>query len=222
MDYIAVDKKRQNIAQVSYTAPDGKVTVYNSTDAPAKTEALAKGEHRLMDCMDCHNRPTHIFQLPERALDKAITEGSISAKLPFIKKEALAALQRDYVDRETAHREIAASLDNFYRTNYPQTYTQGSSSLKNAIASVQGIYERNVFPEMKITWGTYPNNLGHTDAPGCFRCHDGNHTSADGRTISNDCATCHDLLAVGEKNPKILSDLGMAPPAGTAGGGASK
>ena len=222
MDYIAVDKKRQNIAQVSYTAPDGKVTVYNSTDAPAKAEDLTKGEHRSMDCMDCHNRPTHIFQLPERALDQAMTEGSITPKLPFIKKQALEALKRDYPDRETARREIAASLINFYRTNYPQTQAQDLTSIRNAVAAVQGIYERNVFPEMKITWGTYPNNLGHTDAPGCFRCHDGNHTSADGRTISNDCATCHDLLAVGEKNPKILSDLGMAPAAGSAGGGTSK
>lgn len=221
MDYVATDR-RQTIPQVTYTAPDGKVTVYNSTDAPAKPEDLAKGEHRLMDCVDCHNRPTHIFQLPERALDLAMTQGSISGKLPFIKKQALEALKRDYPDRDTAHREIAASLDSFYKTNYPQTYAQDLVLIKNAVASVQGIYERNVFPEMKITWGTYPNNLGHTDTPGCFRCHDGNHTSADGRTISNDCATCHDLLAVGEKNPKILSDLGMAPPVGSAGGGSSK
>jgi hypothetical protein len=95
--------------------------------------------------------------------------------------------------------------------------------LKNATAAVQSIYAQNIFPEMKITWGTYPNNLGHTDFPGCFRCHDGNHASADGRTISNDCATCHDLLAVSEKNPKILTDLGMnPPPTGSTGGAKDK
>jgi NapC/NirT cytochrome c family protein len=208
MEYVAIDH-RQVIPEVTYTQPDGKVTVYKSTDAPAKPEDLAKGEHRLMDCMDCHNRPTHIFHLPERAMDLAMAQGSISPKLPFIKKQALEALKRDYADRETAHREIAASLDSFYKANYAATYAQDSSLIKNAIAGVQGIYERNVFPQMKITWGTYPNNLGHTDSPGCFRCHDGNHSSADGRTISNDCATCHDLLAVGEKDPKILTDLGM-------------
>jgi NapC/NirT cytochrome c family, N-terminal region len=219
MDYVAIDPKRQTIAQVTYTQPDGKVIVYNSTDAPAKPEELAKGEHRSMDCMDCHNRPTHIFEMPERALDSAMTQGSISAKLPFIKKQSLEALKRGYPDRDTAHREIRASLENFYKTKYQQTYVQDVSLLKNAVASVQGIYERNVFPEMKVTWGTYPNNLGHTDAPGCFRCHDGNHSSADGRTISNDCSTCHDLLAVSEKNPKILTDLGMHAPAGAGGGG---
>jgi len=222
MEYIATDRQRQTIPQVTYTAPDGKVTVYKSTDAPAKPEDLAQGEHRTMDCMDCHNRPTHIFRMPERALDEAMMQGSISPRLPFIKQQALAALKRDYPDRDAAQREIAAALENFYQTKYPQSYARDLNLIKTAVRNVQAIYERNVFPEMKITWGTYPNNLGHTDFPGCFRCHDGNHSSADGRTISNDCATCHDLLAVSEKNPKILTDLGMAPAVGAAGGGASK
>jgi hypothetical protein len=211
MEYVAIDH-RQQIPEITYTDPDGKVTIYKSTDAPLKPEELAKGEHRLMDCMDCHNRPTHIFHLPERALDLAMAQGSISPKLPFIKKQALDALKHEYADRDTAQREIAFSLDGFYKANYAATYARDLSLIKNAIAGVQGIYERNVFPEMKISWGTYPNNLGHTDSPGCFRCHDGNHSSADGRTISNDCATCHDLLAVGEKDPKILADLGMNSP----------
>ncbi|HLK18405.1 MAG TPA: NapC/NirT family cytochrome c [Bryobacteraceae bacterium] len=219
VDYIATDKRRQSIAQVTYTAPDGKVTVYNSTDAPAKPEELAKAERRLMDCVDCHNRPTHIFQLPERALDTAMTDGRISPKLPFIKKQALEALKVDYPDRATARQQIAATLERFYQSKYPQAYTQDQALLKNAISQVQTIYAQNVFPEMKITWGTYPNNLGHTDSAGCFRCHDGNHSSSDGRSISNDCATCHDLLAVGEKDPKILTDLGLKAPPSTGGGG---
>ncbi len=222
MEYVATDQHRQVIPQVTYTAPDGKVTVYNSTDTPVKPEDLAKGEHRSMDCMDCHNRPTHIFELPERAVDVAMTQGSISPKLPFIKKQALEAIKREYPDRATAHTQIAAALENFYQAKYPQSYAQDLSLIKAAVTSVQAIYERNVFPEMKISWGTYPSNLGHTDSPGCFRCHDGNHSSADGRSISNDCATCHDLLAVGEKDPKILTDLGMKLPQAAAGGGATK
>jgi len=76
------------------------------------------------------------------------------------------------------------------------------------------IYTRNVFPEMKVTWGTYPSGMGHSapghnPAPGCFRCHDGNHTSKDGKTITNDCSVCHNLLASDEANPKQLSDLGL-------------
>jgi nitrate/TMAO reductase-like tetraheme cytochrome c subunit len=222
MEYIALDH-RQTIPQVTYTDSNGKATVFKATDVKVKPEDLAKGERRGMDCMDCHNRPTHAFQLPERALDAAMTQGSISPKLPFIKKEALLALRHDYPDRETAAREISVFLENFYRSGYPQILASNEASLRNAIGAVQSIYARNIFPEMKITWGTYPNNIGHTDFPGCFRCHDGNHTSADGRTISNDCATCHDLVAVGEKNPKILAEIGMTQPTqGSAGGATDK
>ncbi|MGA2880558.1 MAG: NapC/NirT family cytochrome c [Bryobacteraceae bacterium] len=215
MVYTATDRQRQVIPKVIYTAPDGKVTVYNS--ASAKATAADHGETRTMDCVDCHNRPTHAFQLPERAVDVAMGQGQISPKLPFIKREAVAALRRNYPDRDTAPREIAASLDKFYRTNYASESASNATEIKNAISAVQAIYLRNIFPDMKITWGTYPNNLGHMDFPGCFRCHDGDHQSADGRTIPNDCATCHDLLAVDEKNPKVLSGLGYN--AGVAPGG---
>jgi hypothetical protein len=208
MEYVSTDGKRQTIPQVTYTAPDGKVTVFNSSDVKTTPEELARGEHRVMDCMDCHNRPAHTFQLPERAVDRALSEGRISAKLPFIKKEAVEILKRDYANRDTAVREIATSLDSFYQSKYPQVHESGSADLKIAIEAVKAIYLQNVFPEMKVNWGTYPSNIGHMDSPGCFRCHDGNHVSSDGRAIPNDCATCHDVLAMEEKNPKVLTDLG--------------
>ena len=215
--YTSTDRQRQQIPQVIYTASDGKVTVYNSTSAKVTAADLANGEKRTMDCVDCHNRPTHVFQLPERAVDGALAQGQVSAKLPFIKKEAVAVLRQNYPDRDTAVREIAASLGKFYQANYSLVSSSNAAEVKNAIAAVQAIYLRNIFPEMKITWGSYPNNLGHMDFPGCFRCHDGDHQSADGRTIPNDCATCHDLLAVDEKDPKVLSGLGFN--AGIAPGG---
>jgi nitrate/TMAO reductase-like tetraheme cytochrome c subunit len=205
MEYIATDNRRQVIPQVTYTAPDGKVTVYKATDVKATAAQLAAGEHRTMDCMDCHNRPTHVFELPEAAVDKQMLSGQISTSLPFIKKEAVEVLRRAYPDRDAAAREIANAMQGFYRTKYPQT---DPAALQRAIQAVQATYAGNVFPDMKVTWGTYPNNLGHTDAPGCFRCHDGNHVSSDGRKINDDCGACHDLLAVEEQNPKILKDLG--------------
>ena len=113
MQYVATDQRRQEIPQVTYTDKNGKVTVFNSTDAKVTPEELARGEHRDMDCMDCHNRPTHTFQVPERALDLAMSQGSISPKLPFIKKQAVEALRRDYPDRDTGTREIAASHRQF-------------------------------------------------------------------------------------------------------------
>ncbi len=217
MDYVATDRQRQTIPQVTYTAPDGKVTVYTSASSKPTPADLAKGEKRTMDCVDCHNRPTHAFQLPERAVDAAMARGQISPKLPFIKKQAVAVLRANYPDRDTGARQIAASLDQFYRTNYASVASSNASDLKNAISAIQAIYLRNIFPDMKITWGTYPSNIGHMDFPGCFRCHDGDHQSADGRMIPNDCSTCHDLLAVDEKDPKVLSSLGYHADAAPGG-----
>jgi hypothetical protein len=206
IEYISTDGHRQVIPEVKFTSSAGQVTVYKSTEAKVSEDQLDRGEHRAMDCMDCHNRPTHIFELPESAIDKAMTTGRINGGLPFIKKQAIVALRASYPDRDTAGRQIAESLNAFYQAKYPQT---DPAMLKTAVEAVQSIYALNIFPEMKVTWGTYPNNLGHTEAPGCFRCHDGNHTSASGKTIANDCATCHDLLAMDEKDPKVLKDLGM-------------
>ncbi|HTW66444.1 MAG TPA: NapC/NirT family cytochrome c [Bryobacteraceae bacterium] len=211
IEYIATDTSRQTIPQVIYTGADGKKTIYNETDTKVSPEQLAKGEHRTMDCVDCHNRPTHTFQLPGRAVDDAMSTGDISPNLPYAKKQALAVLMQVYPDRDTAKRRIADQLTAYYRQSYPQIYAQDRKRVANAIAAVQNIYGRNVFPEMKVTWGTYLNNLGHTDSAGCFRCHDGNHTSAGGKTIPNDCGTCHELKAVDEKNPAILTDLGIVP-----------
>jgi nitrate/TMAO reductase-like tetraheme cytochrome c subunit len=207
--YIATDQMRQVIPQVTYTDPSGKTTVFNSTELKATPEQLARGEHRVMDCVDCHNRPTHTFQLPGEAVDQAMSESRISASLPYIAKVAMAALQTKYPDRDTATKRIADTLRSFYRKNYPQIVASQEGKLEAAIRAVQSIYLSNVFPKMDVTWGTYPNNLGHMHWPGCFRCHDGNHVSADGQTIPNDCNTCHVLLAYEEPNPKILDELGM-------------
>jgi nitrate/TMAO reductase-like tetraheme cytochrome c subunit len=207
--YIATDLKRQVIPQVTYTDPEGKTTVYNSTDTKATPDELARGEHRVMDCMDCHNRPTHTFQLPGPAMDQAMSEQFISSDLPYIKKEALLALKASYPNRDTATQRMAETLRSFYQKNYPQIAASQSEKLEAGIRGVQSIYLRNVFPAMDVTWGTYTDDLGHTNYPGCFRCHDGSHVSADGKTIPNDCDTCHELLAVDEKNPKILEELGF-------------
>jgi hypothetical protein len=162
-----------------------------------------------MDCVDCHNRPTHIFQLPEAAVNQAMYDGRISPGLPFIRKKAVEVLRADYPDLETARQRIAASLDDFYRVSYADVFRSKRPAIDAAVQAVQAIYLRNVFAAMNVTWGTYPNNLGHQEFLGCFRCHDGSHTSGDGRTIPNDCDTCHSLLAVDEQNPKVLTDLGM-------------
>jgi hypothetical protein len=207
--YISTDDARQTIPVVDYTDDRGKTTEYISTDAKPTKEQLDKGEHRTMDCVDCHNRPTHAFDLPENAVDKQMSRGLISTDLPYIRKKAVEVLKASYPTRDAAERSIPIEVSKFYQANYPAIYQARRALVEQAGAEVARIYLRNVFPNMRVTWGTHPNNIGHNDSPGCFRCHDGSHTSADGQTITNDCSACHNLLAVQEDNPKVLTDIGM-------------
>jgi nitrate/TMAO reductase-like tetraheme cytochrome c subunit len=212
ISYVATDDKRQIIPRVTWTDDSGKTVVFTSEDAKPTEADLARGEHRTMDCMDCHNRPSHTFELPERALDEAMAAGRVSARLPYIKKEALALVKADYPDRERASATIEQKLTEYYRSQYPDVYRAHRTELQVTIEGVQRVYLRNVFPSMNVRWGTYPNNIGHQDFPGCFRCHDGSHKSADGRVITQECDACHNLLAMEEENPKILTDLGYTTP----------
>ncbi len=207
--YISTDGKRQLIPSVTYRDDDGQAVEFTSTEVKLTPEELAKGEHRAMDCMDCHNRPSHTFQLPERAVDHAMADARISRTLPYIKKQAVEVLRADYPSREQATAKIAAALEEFYRSKYPEVYRSHRSQVQAAVQQVQNIYLRNVFPQMKVTWGTYPNNIGHDDFLGCFRCHDGSHSTSKGRTITQDCNACHTILAMEDSNPKILKDLGF-------------
>jgi len=209
ISYLATDDRRQVIPKVTYVDDNGQTVEYISSEVPLTPEVLARAETRQMDCMDCHNRPTHIFRMPERGVDEAIAAGRISPQLPYIKKKAVELLRADYSDRATAAARIAAGLTEFYRTSYPDTYKSHRPLVEMAVQSVQEIYARNVFPGMYISWGTYPDNVGHQDFLGCFRCHDGSHTSKDGRVITQECTACHTILAMEEASPKILQDMGL-------------
>jgi hypothetical protein len=205
--YVATDEKRQTIPWVSYRQEDGSVTEFISTEAPPKPEQLARGERRLMDCMDCHNRPTHTFDMPEAAVNRAMAAGRISPSLPFVHKVAGDLLRRPYPTKLAAQTQLPEALRRYYRTNHFSVYNDQRTQIEQAAESLLEIYSGNVFPEMNVTWGTYPNNLGHQDFPGCFRCHDGNHKSRDGREITQDCNACHNLLAMDDPDPKILHEL---------------
>jgi hypothetical protein len=209
ISYVATDGKRQVLPRVTYLDDSGKTVDYVSTEVKATAEQLAKGERRDMDCVDCHNRPSHTFELPDRALDRALSEGRISPSLPYVKKQALQLLKGEYRTQADAEESIRARMADYYKTQYPKEYSEHRSLVSAAAEEVAAIYKRNVFPEMKVTWGTYPNNLGHEDFLGCFRCHDENHKAEGGRTITQDCNACHTVLAMEEKNPKILADLGL-------------
>jgi hypothetical protein len=205
--YLAADARRQEIPWVSYRQNDGTVTEYTSTDRPPKADLLAHATRRVMDCMDCHNRPSHTFDIPENALNREMAAGRIDSTLPFIHKQSLDLLKVNYRTRQAAETELPQALREYYRKNYFAIYNSRRAAIEEAAKGILDIYQGNVFPEMKVTWGTYSNNLGHTDFPGCFRCHDGNHKSKGAKEITQDCNACHSLLAMDEPDPKILHDL---------------
>ena len=206
--YFASDEKRQTIPWVEYTS-GGKSTVF----AVEKTQPPDPSKTRVMDCMDCHSRPTHTFELPERAVNRAMSAGDISPTLPFARKQSVEILKQTYSTSEDAAARIPAAFEAYYQKTYPEIYSQRQAEVRRSAQAVLAVFQRNVFPEMKVTWGTYLNNIGHTDSDGCFRCHDGSHSSASNQSITQDCGACHNLLATDEKDPKILSDLGLVAPA---------
>ena len=192
IEYVATDAKRQVIPFVRLKDRQGNVREFR---APGVTDdQIAKGERRRMDCMDCHNRPSHpLSPSPERAVDGAMARGEISRELPFSRREAVAALKESYPDRPTADQKIAERLRAFYGQNYAPLVPAHGQDIDQLVRTAQRLYGRNVFPKMNVTWGTHENNLGHTDAPGCFRCHDDQHKTPDGRVIKQDCDLCHDM-----------------------------
>lgn len=197
LEYIAIDKARQVIPWVRVTDQHGNATVYQSVDGPLSAEQVAAAAPRTMDCIDCHNRPGHDYRTPAAAVDLALKTGRMDASLPLIKAQAVQALIGGYATTPEAMSGIADSLTTFYRTQYPGVVDAKPALLTSAIAETRRIYAQNFFPEMGVTWRVYPNNVGHKDFPGCFRCHDGAHASADGKVISNDCNVCHTIIAQG-------------------------
>lgn len=207
--FAAADAARQSIPWVEYrNTTTGDVQTFLGSDAkPESVKSLPTYE---MQCVDCHNRPTHTFDLPDRAMDKALAAGDISVSLPYVKKQGVELLKANYATSEEASAKLPVAFTDFYQQKYPGVYAKRSQDISQAAQVVLGIYNRNVFPDLKVTWGTYPNNLGHTDFPGCFRCHDGSHTTGSGKTITQDCNACHEPLAMDETSPEILKTLGLA------------
>lgn len=209
--YIA-DPKRETIYSVEHQDSQGRITEYQLASNPLPSEERSKLERRVMDCVDCHNRPTHIYRLPEEAVDLAISNGQIDRSLPFIRKKGVEVLKMNYSSESDAMERIERGIRDYYQKGHPQFYASHSERIESATRTVKEIYSRNVFPEMKVTWGTYPNNIGHENFPGCYRCHDDNHKSKDGKTITQDCSACHEILAMQEENPPLLPDLVKAKP----------
>ena len=207
--------------QLRYLSDESRETIYEIelTDKVAGSKRLFKSEEaapkdaqwRTMDCVDCHNRPSHNYRTPEYEVDLAINEGRIDRSLPYVKREGVRILtEKVYESHEAARAGIAKSLGEFYAKNYPdlakpEAVAQAGQALGDA-------YTWNNFPQMKVVWNTYPNHLGHKQSPGCFRCHDNKHKTDTGEKVSKKCATCHEVIAEDESDSAVLQELGLQEP----------
>jgi NapC/NirT cytochrome c family, N-terminal region len=192
--YLSTDDQRQVIPYVRAKDRNGNVTEYKVADFKMSPQEIENAPLRRMDCVDCHNRPSHIYQPPDRAVNEAMLSGRLDTSLPYLKRQAVEALSKNYGSTGAAVNAIAASMNDFYRTNYPEAYAGKRDSINAATAELQRIFQTYIFPEMKVDWRTHPNNIGHYYNTGCFRCHDGKHTSSSGKIIRTECNICHTVL----------------------------
>jgi len=194
MTYISTDEQRQVIPWVRMEDNKGNAVDFMSKDSPLTADQIDKGTKRKMDCIDCHNRPTHIYTPPDVSVDRAMIAGTIDPSLPFVKAQSVEALTGEYKTQDEGRKAIDDKLTKFYQEKYPQIASGQAAKIVSATEELKRIYDTTIFPSMKVNWKTHPNNIGHMYYPGCFRCHDGNHVSKDGRVISKNCDSCHSLL----------------------------
>ena len=210
--FAATDPQLQDIPWVHVRNSNGTETTYVLTSARLTAEQMAKLPRHLMDCMDCHNRPAHGFASPDGGIDQALFKGKISPSLPWIKKLIVEAMMSGHSSRDAAHRAIREAVVGTYQSKYPQVLNQRRADVDRAIEVASSIYDRAVFPDMHVNWHTYPVNIGHRHWPGCFRCHDGQHVSPEGKVLGNDCGkTCHTQP---QRGPQTA--LGVVDPQATA------
>jgi nitrate/TMAO reductase-like tetraheme cytochrome c subunit len=196
------DETREEIYEVEFTHGDEETVKYADRKAPDEG-----GVWRAMDCVDCHNRPSHIYESPGPAVDAAISTGLIDQSLPFVKRESMRAIEAEYESHEAARVAITDEFTRFYAENYPDVATERAADIDAAANVLGDIYSVNIFPQMNVWWDTYPNHIGHEQSDGCFRCHRRSMRTQEREQISDDCDNCHVLLAEAEENPDIMSVL---------------
>jgi len=198
IEYIARDERRQDIPWIRVTDRKTQVVaIFQNEEDPLTEEEIAAATPRVMDCMDCHNRPSHNYHSPDHLMDQSMASGRIDPSLPEVKRIAVEAMSEMYDTEEEALSAIATAVSRFYTDEYPEVAQTRQNAIEATILEIQQRYSTNMFPEMKVRWDQYPDNIGHFINPGCMRCHDGNHVSDQGAVVSRDCTSCHAILSQG-------------------------
>jgi len=196
------DETREEIYEVEYTDAEGEVKLFADRKAPEEG-----GVWRQMDCVDCHNRPSHNYQAPDSEIDVAIRDELIDRTLPFVRREGLRIIDAEYASHEEAREVISAELNKYYLDNHPDVAANRAEDIAEAATALGDIYAVNVFPQMQVWWNTYPEHIGHQTSEGCYRCHGKRLRTKEREHISRDCDVCHTILAEEEENPEILTQL---------------
>ncbi len=207
IEYLYTDSIRNVIPWVKQTTKDGKEIIYKEKNSDFDPKNYPEENLRKMDCIDCHNRPSHIYYPSDKSVNLAMSLGRIDENLPYIKSIAVNALDDKYLTKENGLESISSSIDDFYSKNYPKLFEQQKDKIDQAVDEVQKIYNRNYFPSMNVSWKEFPNHLSHIYDLGCFRCHDGKHFSDDGKMIRRDCNLCHTIISQTTSNGDTLVSM---------------
>jgi hypothetical protein len=198
IEYISDPGNPESVPWVRYTnLKTGEVHTYIDKEGNPDAAGWNAADAKVMDCIDCHNRPSHNYLPPQNFIDEAITAGKISRDIPDIKMAIMQVLVQDFPTKDSAFAEIDFQIRDYYDLLYPEVLEEKKELLDQAIAATKEGYSRNIFPYMKVKWSAYPNHLGHLETPGCYRCHNDRHTTTAGRVISRDCNLCHEIQAQG-------------------------
>ncbi len=207
-EYYAHDDAREDIAYVRVTGGDGEITEYMVDDEDFDPEDISPDELRRMDCTDCHNRTGHPFAMPDQGLDRKMAAGLVSPEIPYIKARGVEVLEAA-VEADDGPAYIANELRAYYQNEHPGVYAEQEEALERAIAEIQDVYQKNVFPYMNVTWETYPDHIGHTRYEGCYRCHNTQLRTENNQPIGQNCLSCHQVVAWDQHEPDILQVLGL-------------
>ncbi len=208
IEYIAADDKRSIIPWVRYTnLKTGETTVYEDTENKLTQSRMDSLEIRVMDCLDCHNRPSHNYKVPQNFIDEFISSGEISKEIPDIKSVAMEIFSFDYPSTDSAFNAIKSQVNEYYEIMYPELLESNKADIDNAIGKMQEGYSKNFFPHMGVKWNEYPNHLGHLETDGCYRCHNDRHANTAGKVISRDCNLCHSITAQGMLDDMEISNI---------------
>lgn len=209
VEYWASDERRQEIPWIRVTHEDGSQIVYTDGDADFDPAAIDPSEIRTMDCIDCHNRPSHRYLNPAAAVNRQIALGEIDASIPSIKTTAVDLLEAGYETEDDALASIEAELVAHFETEIPERLASDRATLDRTIDAVQQVYALNYFPEMDTDWMSHPDNIGHLRFPGCMRCHTESHVADTGATLNRDCNTCHYIMTR-ETSPDGVASVNLS------------